>query len=129
MAVISYRGPILVPAGALFASTRATQAKSPITLGVFHNQPSVGVGYLAGEYPTGTATVEGAPTIAEIRVLWRDPNATLMDGCVVARTQSAIDGTWRVDGLNPALRYDVVGRKDGFNDVIVAGVQPAIHSP
>jgi hypothetical protein len=45
---------------------------------------------------------------------------------LVAKTQSAPDGTWRVDGLNPNLRYDVVGRKDGFNDVIVSNVQPVV---
>ena len=78
-----------------------------------------GSGFLAGEFPGGITTIDGVPGPAQIRVLHR---AT---GEVVAETTSAHDGTWRVDGLNPNMRFDVVGRKDGFNDVIVANVQPA----
>lgn len=92
------------------------------------NPPSVaglrGAGYLAGEYPNGATTVEGVPQPAEIRILWRDPNGGMYDGYVVARAVSGVDGTWRVDGLDPTQRYDVVGRKAGFNDVIVSNVQP-----
>lgn len=86
----------------------------------------LGNGYLAGEYPGGATTVDGVPQSAEVRVLWRDGNGGRHDGFVVARTVSAADGTWRVDGLNPNLRYDVVGRKNGFNDVIIANVQPKV---
>ena len=85
-----------------------------------------GTGYLSGEFPGGTTTVEGVPTQAEVRVLWRGPAGHPSDGVLVAKTQSAPDGTWRVEGLNPNLRYDVVGRKDGFNDVIVSNVQPVV---
>ena len=88
--------------------------------------PPRGNGYLAGEYPGGTTTVEGAPQSATVRVLYRPAEGRLGDGVVVASTTSAPDGTWRVDGLDPTLRYDVVGRKGGFNDVIVANVQPAV---
>lgn len=89
-----------------------------------YRTPEKGTGYLAGEFPGGTTTVEGAPVSAEVRALWRDPSGTNADGAVVAKTQSAPDGTWILTGLNPALKYDVVGRKDGFNDVIVSGVTP-----
>lgn len=85
-----------------------------------------GTGYLAGELPGGATMVEGVPTQAEVRVLWRGPAGHPSDGVLVAKTQSAPDGTWRVDGLNPNLRYDVVGRKDGFNDVIVSNVHPVV---
>lgn len=85
-----------------------------------------GTGYLSGELPSGTTTVEGVPTQAEVRVLWRGPAGHPADGVLVAKAQSAPDGTWRVEGLSPGLRYDVVGRKDGFNDVIVSNVQPAV---
>lgn len=81
---------------------------------------------MAGEYPGGTTTVEGVPSTANVRILWRDPECGPSDGVVVARTTSAPDGTWRVDGLNQALRYDVVGRKGGFNDVIMADVTPSM---
>lgn len=84
-----------------------------------------GDGYLAGEFPAGITTVEGVPTPAEIRVLLRTAENSLVDGDLVASTVSAPDGTWRVDGLSTALKFDVVGRKPGFNDVIVAGVTPA----
>lgn len=83
------------------------------------------VGYLAGTYPDGTTTVEGIPVSATVRVLVRNPGKA-SDGFVVMELVSAADGTWRADGLNPALKFDVVGRKDGHNDVIVANVSPSI---
>lgn len=86
----------------------------------------VGIGYLAGEYPGGTTTVDGVPSVAVVRVLLRTVQGHPGDGYVVAEATSNPDGTWRVDGLNPSLRYDVVGRKDGYNDVIVANVQPEV---
>lgn len=86
-----------------------------------------GSGYLAGEFPEGITTVEGVPVSAEIKVLYRDQSGGAYDGFVVAKTLSAPDGTWRVDGLNPALRYDVVGRKNGHNDVIMANVSPEVE--
>lgn len=124
MTVRSYKeqvGGVLRPHS---SSAKINQVVCAVSLGVFANYPSPGSGYLAGEYPGGTTTVDGVPQSAEIRVLWRDPNNSYMDGVVVARTVSAADGTWRVLGLNPNLRYDVVGRKDGHNDVIAANVQP-----
>ena len=85
-----------------------------------------GNGYLAGNFPGGITTVDGVPVSAEVRVEFRGRAGSISDGFVVAKTLSAPDGTWRVDGLNPSLRYDVVGRKNGFNDVIVANVQPVV---
>lgn len=82
-----------------------------------------GNGYLGGSFPSGITTLDGAPVAATVRVLLRAPGFAF-DGVLIAQTTSAVDGTWRVDGLNPALRYDVVGRKDGYNDVIVSGVSP-----
>ena len=84
-----------------------------------------GDGYLAGEFPDGATTVDGAPVAATVRVMVRKPG-DLADGFVVIETQSAPDGTWRVDGLPGRFKYDVVGRKDGFNDVLVADVTPVV---
>ena len=90
-------------------------------------RPNVkGNGYLAGEFPGGTTTVDGVPSSATVRVLYRPSGGRPGDGYVVAETASAPDGTWRVDGLNHSLRYDVVGRKEGFNDVIMSNITPAI---
>ena len=89
-------------------------------------KPLFGDGYLAGEFPDGITTVEGAPVSATVRILCRPEADALGDGVVVAQVQSAPDGTWRVDGLNPALKYDVVGRKNGHNDVIMANVSPVV---
>ena len=86
--------------------------------------PPAGTGYLAGEFPGGITTVGGAPVGATVRVLLRTAGGAPGDGVVVAIKQSAADGTWRVDGLNTSLKYDVVGRKAGFNDVIQANVSP-----
>lgn len=80
-------------------------------------------GYLAGDFPGGITTVDGAPVEATVRVLLRSIDPAL-DGLVMAEVKSAPSGTWRVEGLNPNLRYDVVGRKAGFNDVIMANVTP-----
>ncbi|MFG5779864.1 hypothetical protein ACFIQF_22620 [Comamonas sp. J-3] len=85
-----------------------------------------GNGYLGGNYPDGITTEDAVPVSAEIRILWRGTAGSIFDGIVVARTTSAPDGTWRVSGLNPALRYDVVGRKSGYNDVIASNVQPVV---
>lgn len=81
-----------------------------------------GTGYLGGDYPLGTAKIEGAPSIVEIRVLWRGHGVD--DGCLVAKTLSDNTGTWRVSNLNSNLRYDVIARKDGFNDLIMSNVNP-----
>lgn len=81
-------------------------------------------GYLAGEHPDGLTTLDKDPASATVRALLRDeggPN----DGCLIAQTQSTQSGEWIISGLNPAKRYDVVGRLEGHNDVIVANVQPA----
>ena len=89
------------------------------------NLPPSGNGYLAGEFPDGITTVEGVPQTATVRVLYRPVNGAPSDGIVVAEVVSAPDGTWRVDGVNPGLKFDVVGRKSGHNDVIVANVSPS----
>lgn len=83
-----------------------------------------GTGYLAGEFPGGVTTVGGVPVGATVRVLYRPTDGAPGDGIVVAEVQSAADGTWRVDGLITSLKFDVVGRKAGFNDVIAANVSP-----
>lgn len=46
------------------------------------------------------------------------------DGLLVADVATDASGVWLVSGLNPALRFDVVARRDDYNDVITANVQP-----
>lgn len=87
---------------------------------------NTGVGYLAGTSPAGIATIDGAPAICEIRVLYRAKTGEMLDGALVAVTQSLADGTWYVGGLDVSLRYDVVARSPGFADVIVSDVAPYI---
>lgn len=88
--------------------------------------PPRGVAFLAGEYPSGITTADGVPTGATVRVLYRPASGLPGDGVVVAEVQSRQDGTWRVDGLHPDYRYDVVGRLQGFNDVIMSNVAPKV---
>ena len=88
--------------------------------------PLHGNGYLSGAFPGGITTVDAVPTAATVRVIYRPASGSLGDGLLVAEVESAPDGTWRVDGLNPALRYDVVGRKAGLKDVIMSNVQPKV---
>jgi hypothetical protein len=85
--------------------------------------PQGGAGYLAGEAPDGLAQAGGIPAEAEIRVHFRNPGRAL-DGTLVKTTRAAADGTWRVEGLNPDSRYDVIGRLEDYNDVIVSNVAP-----
>lgn len=86
--------------------------------------PYAGRGYLAGESPDGLTTIEGVPTDAELRVIYRPAAGAVGDGVIVQRLNSAPDGTWTAWGLNPDLRYDVIARKAGQNDVIMSDVSP-----
>lgn len=101
-----------------------TQARRFIAGMPYRASTGSGYGYLAGRFPDGITTVEGVPVSATVRILHRPTAGELGDGVVVAEVQSAPDGSWQVAGLNPDLRYDVVGRKEGFNDVIMANVKP-----
>lgn len=82
-----------------------------------------GTGYFSGGYPDFVTKVDGVPGPVEVRVLWRGYGDD--DGYLVAQTTSNDAGIWRVDKLNPNLRYDVVVRKEGFNDLIMTDVTPA----
>lgn len=84
----------------------------------------VGGGYLSGEPPEGLATDENVPVVASIRVLSREPDGYIGDGSIAAKTVSLVDGSWFAGGLSTARKYDVVGRLDGRNDVIVSDVTP-----
>lgn len=80
--------------------------------------PLTGDGYFAGEYPGGTTTVEGAPVSAAVLVYQRD------SGQLIAQTESSQSGEWIVTGVDISKAHDIVGRKEGFNDVIVSNVMP-----
>ncbi len=79
-----------------------------------------GVGYLAGLLQ-GRGSVSGT-----IRLHYHAPFTQPGDGDLVATTAVASDGSWLIENLNPALKYDVIARSTGFNDVITAGVTPAV---
>src|SRR5690554_3676344 len=83
-----------------------------------------GTGFLSGEFPTGITSVNGVPVSAEVRIIYRSQASEPGDGEVIAVVESNQDGTWEVEGLNPALKFDVVGRIPGFNDVIASSVSP-----
>lgn len=80
-----------------------------------------GNGYIAGVAP-GLLTVGGAPASRRVRVFER------ITGRLVAETVSAADGTYRVDGLNPDLRYMVVGidYERRYNAAIMDNIAPAV---
>lgn len=120
MAFIAVPAIFLPPLSRMVIRSLAPWASTPM--------PAKGIGYLSGKYPGGVTTVDGAPVAATVRVLYRPAPGGLGDGVLMAEVQSAPDGTWRVDGLDPSLKFDVVGRKSGFNDVIMAGVSPKVGS-
>lgn len=109
------------------AGDHSKSAGDPVVLSPSSHRLRGGAGYLAGTFPGGITTVDGVPVTATVRVLYRPGVGLPGDGVVVKQVQSADDGTWRVDGLDPALKFDVVGRKNGFNDVIMANVSPAVE--
>lgn len=86
--------------------------------------PLTGDGYLAGEYPGGTTTLEGQPVEADIRIAWRSANQADGDGRIVARTRSDASGEWRVIGLSLDELFDVIGSLEGYEDKIVSSVSP-----
>ena len=92
-------------------------------------KPLFGDGFLAGDAPDGTTTVEGVPTPITVRVVLRTQHGSTGDGLLVAEAQSNAAGVWKVEGLNPLLRYDVIGRLAGKKDVIVSDVIPKVDSP
>lgn len=82
--------------------------------------PPAGTGYLAGKLTGHDPIIP-----AQIRILYRHAEqGALGDGYLVALTPVNAVGEWRVENLNLSLRYDVVARREGYNDVITAGVQP-----
>lgn len=86
--------------------------------------PYKGSGYISSKFPDAITSVEGVPVIATVRVIYRSQTGDIADGAVVAEVQSNPDGTWRVDGLNPNLLYDVVGRIANTNDIIMSQIKP-----
>lgn len=82
-----------------------------------------GAGYIAGEDP-GLVTVAGSPAAREVEVRERRTRR------VVATTRSASDGTYRIDGLNPDIEFDLIARDDNevYNDVIRARVKPIAYA-
>jgi hypothetical protein len=110
-----YREPIIVDDGSTYIEC-VTSRK--------YENPEYGDAFLGGEFPEGTTTVEGVPTAASIKVFYRAPGMHF-DGLQAAETHSGDDGTWFVGGLYSHLRYDVVARLEGRNDVIVSNVQAA----
>lgn len=106
---------------------KLTWYKRPLVRAWFRKPVSLrGNGYLAGSFPDGITTLNGVPVAATVRVHYRPIGGTFGDGDLIATTQSAADGTWRIDGLDPALKYDIIGRLDGQNDVIAANVSPKV---
>lgn len=85
-----------------------------------------GNGYLEGSYPDGLTTVNGVGVAATIRVHYRAGTGIVGDGMLVKEVQSNASGVWLVTGLDPTKKYDVIGRKGTYNDVIVSDVTPKV---
>lgn len=92
-------------------------------------KPRPGPGYLSGEPPHGLTTVKGVPGPVEVRVIYRPSVGAPGDGVLVATATSGQDGTWRVEGIDPALEFDVVFRRSDYNDMILSRVKPKAYPP
>lgn len=84
-----------------------------------------GHGYLAGELPDGITTDETVPVSATVRAVLRTPDFPETDGIPVSHTVSDVAGTWRIDGVDPNTKFDVIGRLDTRNDAMMADVKPS----
>lgn len=84
-----------------------------------------GNGWLESNFPENITNIDGTPVSAVVRVIIRSDNKQI-DGRVVASVKSGQDGMWRVDGLHPNLKYDVVSRLGGYNDIIYSNITPMI---
>ena len=82
---------------------------------------TTGPGYLAGEYPGGTTTIEGSAVSAEVRVFYEVPSG---DWQFVGSAISTSSGTWQLLNVNPDYTFHVLGRLAGYNDVVVSKVTP-----
>ncbi len=92
-----------------------------------HYVKLTGNGYLGGDFPDYVTKVEGVPAQTEILVfLHRDPGDP-GDGKLIERLTTFQSGSWRVDNLNPDLRYDVVCRYPGYKDEIISNVKPHVE--
>lgn len=85
------------------------------------NTPIHGNGYLGGDFPDYVTKVEGSPTQTEITVFEHST------GEFVTRIDTTQTGSWRVDNLNPDLRYDVVCRYTGYKDEIMSNIKPFVE--
>lgn len=85
-----------------------------------------GIGYFKSTFPEHITSVDGVPVSADVRVLLRNHPNKDYDMLVVAKTQSANDGTWEVRGLNPNFKYDVIARYTGYNDLIMSDLTPKV---
>lgn len=80
-----------------------------------------GPGYLAGEYPDGITIVDGSPQAATVNAYYELPSG---DWQLAASVTSSSTGTWLILNVNPDFLFHVLGRKAGYNDVLVSGVRP-----
>jgi hypothetical protein len=85
--------------------------------------PWNGAAFIAGT-PPGIVTSNTAPARRMVFAIER------VSRIVVRDTWSAADGTYRLDGLNPDLRFDVIGRDytNTYEDVIVSRVPPTPYA-
>ena len=82
-------------------------------------------GLLSGSFPLSMVTQNGnLPSQSDVRILYRPNTGEPGDGILVATTICNADGTWQASGLNENLKYDIVARIPGFNDVLISDVQP-----
>ena len=105
-------------------SLRFGTVKKPSSLNI-NLVDTVGDGMLSGSFPLTLITSGGnLPNQAIIKILYRPSILDTNTVHVVATTTCNTDGSWQVSGLNENLKFDIVARIPGFNDVIISNVQP-----
>ena len=125
MAYISYKDKI-------GSNGELSDTKKSISIRCFSEIETVAIksvpsgdSYFAGKLPDGLTTISGEPTSATVLCVVR--NSTKyphLNGVIVKKVESNLDGTWLIPDVDPTLTYDIIGRKTGYNDIIVANVTP-----
>lgn len=98
---------------------------------VFCDDELGGQGYIAGELDPdpegidGIVTVSDAPAAREIEIRDRKTRRVVVVGF------SNADGTYRFDGLNPDIEFDVIARdwSRTYTDVIQPAIKPKPYGP
>lgn len=96
-----------------------------------YTSPLGGRGYLAGEAPADPLDPDSPDGRTRVLGALARVKLVVLDGVtrrVVTQTVSASDGTWRIDGLDPNVRFLVLFINDGAYELVVGAETHKVNS-